>query len=167
MNSDSTVIEDIKRISGIGNLSKLSAAEATKLLNLIGEQRLSEAHVKALIEVAPQFISIANEALKTISKTVEGTKESQKNALSAVLAAVSGLTNVLTVLANKAESDEVREKIAQYLIEAGKLYIQVTIITKDMNKDNNDTWVKIAGISGTVVSIISGIAIFALQGNKK
>lgn len=163
MSIDTAVIEEIKTISGIANLAEMSPEEVRTLLGLIGQQRLGLAHIEALVQVAPQFVSLANDALKNIGLVAEGAKESQKGALSAVVSSINGLTAVLTLLAERSESDEAREKIAFYLIEAGKLFVQITQYTKDINKDNNETWTKLAGIAGSVLMAAAGIVALVMK----
>lgn len=153
MSSDQ-IIDELKSISGVVDFGSLSKEDAARLLALIGEQKLSEAHIKALVEIAPAFLGFSSECLKAMSNVADGAKITQTEAISTIKKSISGLTDVLGRLAENAESDETREKIAFLLLEAGKLYVEMAKILKDMNKDNNDTWIKIAGILGTVLTVV-------------
>lgn len=161
--STSAPFEELKKISGISDFSKLTTEDLEKLLKLIGEQRLKEAHVKALLENAPLFLGCAKEALSVIGKAAAGAKESQKSALAPIAASVANISKVLEILAEKAESDESRIKIVENLIEAGKLYLEFLKISESMNKDNNAFWLKL----NSIVAFVVGGLIVAFVGRGK
>lgn len=155
MSSENT-IEELKSITGMLDFKNLSQEDAKKVLKIIGEQRLSEAQVGALVKIAPEFLSCTTEALSGLKVSAEGAKENQKEALAAITQSIGSISSVLKLLAEQSESDETREKIASHLIEAGKLYIQFAEIAKEMNSENNSFWLKMGGIFGTVALVVLG-----------
>ena len=155
MSSENT-IEELKSITGMLDFKNLSQEDAKKVLKIIGEQRLSEAQVGALVKIAPAFLSCTTEALSGLKVSAEGAKENQKEALAAITQSIGSISSVLKLLAEQSESDETREKIASHLIEAGKLYIQFAEIAKEMNSENNSFWLKMGGIFGTVALVVLG-----------
>ena len=162
--SSEKIIDDLKSIAGVTDFSNLSKEDAARLLTLIGEQKLSVAHIKALIEIAPDFLKFSSEFLKAMSNIADAAKSTQTEAISTIKKSISGLTSVLERLAANAESDETREKIAFFLLEAGKLNLEMVKILKDMNKDNNETWMKLAGILGTVLAIAITVVFKGVKG---
>lgn len=152
------LLDQIKEISGLTNLDNLSVEEVKKILSLIGEQRLKESHIIALIECYPHFSSIAIESLRMISTCAQGAKDSQKEALQAISSLALGIINCLEILSKNANSDETREKLAMYIIEAGKITVEFGHIAADINKENNDFWIKIAKI-GASVAVLAGVLV--------
>lgn len=109
-------------------------------------------------------MTYATEALKAIGAAAEGAKASQGEAFQTVKSSIDGIVDVLSRLADKADTDEARIKIAECVVEAAKLYVQIPNIIKDMNANNNNTWKTIARIAVVTVSVIGAIAKAVLGG---
>lgn len=154
-------IAELKKIIGVKDFNNLSPNDVERILKLIGEQRLKEGQIKALLEIAPTFLKLATESLKTISNIADGAKDSQSDAMAAIIAAINGIAETLNILARSAETDYTREKIALLLIEAGKIYIELAKLSKEMNEDNNKVW-KVLGM-GALLAL--GAVLTALASN--
>ena len=161
MSGESAVlIAEILKASGLENLSDMNQADAAKLLSLIGEQRLKEAHVAALVAVAPHFIGLATEAIRTGATIAESMKESQKQALAAIQKQIECISAVLSQIAASMSTDACRVQVASLIVEMGKLHVEAI---KEVNKHNNNTYLQIAGIATTIVSITVGV-VYILSG---
>jgi hypothetical protein len=116
---DKKIEAELLQIIGLKRLDKLSKEEASTILKLIGEQRLKEAHIQALVRLAPGFIAVATEALRVQMKVIAAAKEVQQDVVQTISAAVEGISQALKILVGSAESDATREKLAAVLLEAG------------------------------------------------
>jgi hypothetical protein len=163
MKTNEELLEEISQISKIRDFENMTEPGVEKILNLIGEHRLSKAHIEALVKVAPSFASLSVEALKTISLTAKEAGSSQKEIINNFRASIEGISNVFSILSNNAETDETRLKIAEYMLKAGELYCELAKIQVNINKDNNETWIKIAAISLAVVAAATGITVASMQ----
>lgn len=151
------LLKQVRDLSNIKNLEKMSGEDTKNILRLVEENILQEAHIKALVECYPAFISASIEGLKAISIAAEAAKESQIEVTKEIGNLARGLVGVLETLSNNAATDETREKLAHYVIEAIKLQIEFARILSETNKDNNQLWRDIAKAAGAVVLISAGI----------
>ena len=161
-----TIVDEIIEITGIRDLKKMTEADTVKLLRLIGEQKLKEEHVRALVKIAPSFIGLAVESLKAISAVAKASGASQIDALQSVQQSISAISEALQVLAASAKSDKTREKLARAILEAGRLYVELARISQQMNANNNDFWLKLAGVAAMVlVAVLQGFVAANRAGN--
>lgn len=164
MSDKKKLLTEVKKITGVNNLENLSSESGGKILEAIGKHKLSKEHLNALIEFVPSFMQVTAEALKSISVIATQAGGSQKEILESVHASSKELITILSTLSANVETDEARLKIAELSIEAGKLYLEFVNISKEMNRDNNSMWVKMAGIVGAVASFAVVVASVVLSG---
>lgn len=163
MKSNEDLLQEIREITKIRDLENISEIGTIKILNLIGEHKLNEEQINALIALAPSFISMATEALKTISSIVPQVGETQREVLKNIGNSINSINTVLSTLANKVESDEVRLKIAEYTIRAGELYLEFTKLQAKINENNNETWWKITGTVSAIVAATAALVVISMN----
>jgi hypothetical protein len=139
------------------DLQNITTAE--EMLKLTADEKLNLAQLKTLIEIHPGIVKASIEAMQSLTKTSEVAGKSQIESIEALKASISGTLEVLKILAQNAQSDNTREKIAETLIELAKQHRELCQIIERMNKNNNNLWKKIAlGIGGALLVVIGGIA---------
>lgn len=160
-------IEELKNILGVNDLSTLSKKDTLKVMKLVSEHKLSEAHLRTLIEVCPQFVGLSVESLKTMQSAAAGAKESQAAAFASFSKAVEGILDALSALAKNAETDETRIEIAKILHESANIFVELAKISKEMNSDNNSVWKYIAGATATIGLAAVGVVGIFFYGKDK
>lgn len=158
-----SIQQELIKISGITDFNNLSKEDSAKLLKLIGEHKLSETHVKALVEIAPDFIKAQIEALKAVAEVAKGAKETQKEVISTVVNSIQGVTSILEKLAERTNSDEAIIELAKLTIQAGGLYLEAIKISERINKDNNNTWIKIGGLATAILGVAIPVTLKVLS----
>jgi hypothetical protein len=139
------------------DVSKITTAE--EMLKLAADERLKLAQLKTLIEIHPGIVQASIEAMQSLSKVSETAGNSQIEATKTLKESITGTVDVLKILAQNAQSDSAREKIAELLIELAKQHKELCLITERMNQGNNKLWKKIAlGIGGAAMLVIGGVA---------
>jgi predicted phage tail protein len=159
MPSASTV-QKIKDISGAKDLGSLTPEETTRLLKLLGEKRLSAKEAAKLLEVNPHFGKLATESLRSLASIAESASPVQREAIASLRACVEGLNTAFALLAERAESDQTREKLAEHLIEACKLHLEIAKSVERLNSDNNQVWKQLAvGALAVLGAVLSSAAV--------
>lgn len=139
------------------DVSKIVKPE--EMFKLAADERLKLPQLKTLIEIHPGIVQTAIEAIQSLTKVSETAGNSQIESVKILKESISGTTSVLKILAQNAESDNTREKIAELLIELAKQHRELSLITERMNRDNNKLWKKIAlTIGGAAILVIGGVA---------
>lgn len=159
MDNSRKIIAEIKNITGIKDLKKLSQEDLQKIFELIGKNKLTEKHIEALIKNYPHFIQAEIEALKSIQNIAQSAENSQKEVLKTMSKSIEGIISILEKLADKSESDTIRMKIAELTVEVSKINLEFAKISKGINEDNNKFWFKIASIAGMII-VIAGKIIY-------
>ncbi|MDM8522690.1 hypothetical protein QUF80_04895 [Desulfococcaceae bacterium HSG8] len=168
MSDKKELINEVKSLTGISDLRELDKESTEKILKLVGEQRLKEAHINAVIEVAPQFVRLQTEILQTISAAIEGLEKSQRTALETIQTTLKGLTNILQTLAENMETDEGRMKIAECTVKAGEQFIEVSKTLASMNKENNGVWKwVVGGLAAGLTLLVGGVVAKGLSKKEK
>lgn len=134
------------------------------LLELAADERLKLAQLKTLIEIHPGIVKASVEAVQALAKTSEVAGASQVEAIRALRESISGTVEVLKILAQNAQSDSTREKIALALIEMAKQHKELSLAIERMNSSNNKLWKKVAiGIGGAAMLVVGGVAAAAMK----
>ncbi|ATB67402.1 hypothetical protein N5E96_15520 [Pseudomonas mosselii] len=134
------------------------------LLELAADERLKLAQLKTLIEIHPGIVNASIEAVQALAKTSEVAGKSQVEAIGALKASINGTIDVLKILAQNAQSDSTREKIALALIELAKQHKELSLAIERMNSSNNGIWKKIAiGIGAVATLVVGGVAAAAMK----
>ncbi len=131
-------------------------------LALAADETLTLAQLKTLIEIHPGIVKASIEAVHALAKTSELAGTSQVEAIRTLRDAINGSLDILKILAQNAQSDTTREKIAALLIEVAKQHKELSQIIERMNSANNKLWKKvIAGIVGTAALVVGSVAVAA------
>lgn len=139
------------------DVSKITTSE--EMLKLVADERIKLAQLKTLIEIHPGIVKASIEAMQSLSKVSETAGSSQIEATKTLKKSISGTVDVLKILAQNAQSDSTREKIAELLIELAKQHKELCLVTERMNQGNNKLWKNIAmGIGGAAMLVIGGVA---------
>lgn len=134
------------------------------MLELAADERLKLAQLKTLIEIHPGIVNASIEAVQALAKTSEVAGKSQVEAIGALKASINGTIDVLKILAQNAQSDSTREKIALALIELAKQHKELSLAIERMNSSNNGIWKKIAiGIGAVATLVVGGVAAAAMK----
>ncbi|GEM_PF-2640244 len=167
MSDKDKLINEVKSATGLDDLSKLDKDSIEKILRLVGEQRLKEAHISAIVEVAPHFVQLQTEVLKTVSRAIDGLEKSQGSVLETMQITLKGLINILQTLAEKMESDDGRLKIAECTIKSGEQFIEVSKRLESINKENNSIWKwVIGGVAAGLTLVASAVAAKEMRDKK-
>ncbi|MFY1055111.1 hypothetical protein ACOQNP_26145 [Ectopseudomonas khazarica] len=139
------------------DVSKITTPE--EMLKLAADERLKLAQLKTLIEIHPGIVQASIEAMQSLTKISATAGNSQIEATKTLKESITGTVDVLKILAQNAQSDSTREKIAELLIELAKQHKELCLITERMNQGNNKLWKKIAlGIGTAAMLVIGGVA---------
>ncbi|MFJ5360250.1 hypothetical protein ACIPUG_04725 [Pectobacterium sp. CHL-2024] len=139
------------------DISKITTPE--EMLELAANEKLKLAQLKTLIEIHPGIVQASIEAMQSLAKVSETAGNSQIESVKTIKESISGTVDVLKILAQTAQSDSTREKIAELLIELAKQHKELCLITERINKNNNKLWKKIViTIGGAAMLVIGGVA---------
>ncbi len=139
------------------DLLKISSPE--QLLELAADDKLKIEQLKTLVAIHPHIVQGAIAAMQSLAKVSTTAGNSQIEAIKTIKESISGTVDILKILAQNAESDKTREKIAELLLELAKQHRELIIITERVNQNNNKLWKKIAvGIGAAATLVIGGAA---------
>jgi hypothetical protein len=162
MENEMTLLNEIKNITGFQDFSKLSQKQYLKIIKLISEHKLKEKHLEVLISNYSNFITGMLEAFKTIQDVVKGVESSHKEALKTFSDLINQAMHALEKLAEKAESDETRIKIAKKIIYLSEKSGE---ILKKMNEDNNGPYKTIVKCLLIILAILGGVSVATRRNN--
>lgn len=133
-------ITQIKISNGIKDFKNLSNQDVIKLIELQAKGVLEKTDIEALTKIAPKFLKMQIEIVKSFAKISGDIKESQIKSTEPVIASIQGLTSILETLATKAQSDSTIEKIAESSIKLAEKYTEILEINRKQNESNNTNW---------------------------
>lgn len=134
------------------------------LFKITAEENLNLAQLKTLIEMHPGIVQASIQAMQSLTKISETAVKTQTEALTTLRESVLGTIEVIKILANNAESDSAREKIAEALIELSKQHLRLSRAIERMSKNNNKIWEKLIFGTTTVIALVaSGAAVAAYK----
>ena len=97
--------------------------------------------------------------MQSLAKVSTIAGNSQTEAIKTIKESISGTVDILKILAQNAESDKTRERIAELLLELAKQHKELVLVTERINKNNNKLWKKIAiGIGAAATLVVGGAA---------
>jgi len=166
MKTKEDLLDEVRNITKIKDLENMTELGVDRILTLIGAQRLNEQQIAAMIEVAPSFVALSVKSLETIATIVQEAGSSQRQVLENINLSIDSISTVLSILADKVESDETRLKIAEYSLKAGELYVEILKIQKDINVNNNNFWLKVGVIAASLVVVTAKIAALSIANSK-
>lgn len=154
MTSNSKLTE-LQKISGIADFSKLSEANANKIVQLLEKGKIDISHITALMVQNGGFYAQVTEALRLGVKVAEGAKHNQSKALDSLTAQIESADKVYVNLSKNAKSDETIEQLSKDRIEIGKQNLEAIEMIKEINNSNNEVWKTIAKQSLIVLGMVA------------
>lgn len=166
--SKNDLIEALKRKTGINDFKSVSSDQFKKIQEKVATHSISREEMQLLIEMMPNFVQLQQNYLDGLKLIINSAKETQKDALSGISKQLENITDLLKNIVDKAETEELRSKIADIALQLASYGVEIARILLEANKDNNSTWKEIAKMSAVVVSVVVGVlAIFSSSNNKK
>jgi hypothetical protein len=148
------------------NANITEAPSAQELIELAKEDKISLAKMKTLIEIHPGIVQSSIKAFDSLIATSQNAGNSQIEAIRSIRETMSGLNESLKILAEKAQSDKTRERIAEIIIEMAKIHSQNFETTRKMNSNNNKTWKNIGKFAIAGLALVATGAAAAVFGRK-
>lgn len=136
-------LKNIEKITGIKDFKNLSKEDVIRLTELQADGILEKSHIEALTKIAPDFIKMQIEVVKSIATISGDMKESQIKSTEPVIESIQSLSRILETLASKAQSDATIEKIAELSIKLAEQFAKILEINRRQNEDNNSNWKQI------------------------
>ena len=133
------------------------------MLTLAANDQLKLEQIKALVAIHPGMVQAAIESMQSLTKISEAASNAQVEAIKNLRESISGSLEVLKILAQQAQSDTTRERIAERLLELAKQNKELCQMSKDMKHSNNTLWMKIA--TGVGLLVVGGVAVAATLRN--
>jgi hypothetical protein len=167
MKSSAPLLDDLKASTGISDFETVTDEQFAGVAKKAAEGGLTIDQLKLLVQVMPQFIQLQGKLIEEmiggLKQVAKSAKASQKAAIQAVSQSLDSAHQTLHVLAQNAQTDEVRLEIAKLALEAGKQGIELARIIKEMNDSNNNLWWKVASVIGTVGIVAVGVSVTMLS----
>lgn len=166
LHTQAEVLHDALKISGLTakSASNLTQDNVNNIFELLAQKKLNEKHIAALIQVAPQFVTLAQSSLNTQVEAIKSAGASQRDAIAAVhsgIKAIETMACALKSIAEGAESKNTKDQISLHILEISRLITELAKIIQKMNSENNFTWVKMTGVAAGVLTIACiGASIF-------
>ncbi len=149
-------IQLLKSKTKIPDFNNVTNEQFSELQVMLSKNAFSKQELAQLIELIPNFIDLQKEFIGGVKEVARETGDIQRTAFNII----DKQMQILNVLANTAQSDDTRLKIAEHLIQLSK---ELNPILERMNSDNNDVWKKItaavvatAGIALVIARIFGG-----------
>lgn len=154
--SNNNEFEKVSETIGV-ELPKFGRAE--EFFELLAEDKIKAAQLKTLIAIHPGIVNASAEAMKSIVSVSQTAGNSQVEAIKAMQSSLTGTLEAMHVLAQNAQSDSTREKLAELIIQLSKQHYEQSLIIERMNKNNNGLWKKMAvSIGGAAMLVLGGMA---------
>ena len=142
------------------------APTAQEIIDLAKEDKLSLAKMKTLIEIHPGIVQSSIKAFDSLIAASQHAGNSQVEAMRTIRETMLSLNESLKILADRAQSDKTREKIAEIIVEMAKIYSQHFETTRKMNSSNNKTWKNIGKLAIAGLALVATGAAAAVFGRK-
>lgn len=150
-------LNSLKTKIGIDDFNKVTKEQFEKIQILAGEGIISKEEMKLLVEVMPNFVQLQQTYADTLKTTINAAKETQKDALRGISVTLDNITDLLKTIAQNAETEELRSKIADIALKLADYGIDVAKILQDTNKENNTMWKQMTLAASAVVITVGGI----------
>ncbi len=164
MRKEKKLLNEVAEVIEIKNINEIKKKESAEILKKAGEGELTHKHIAALIKNYPEYIKLQSRAIDVLIITANKAGESQKAALDSLKNSLTIIQNTISDLAKKTKSDKTRIEIGKLSIEAGEQAIKLGQIIAEINTNNNNFWIKIASIAGSILVAIA--AVFVASHNK-
>jgi hypothetical protein len=136
---------------------------AKDMLEHVERGSLTIEPLKNLIGIHPEFIQYAAENFRTTAKAIEDAGQNQRDSFRILGESIASDQEILLTLAQNAESDSTREKLAEHLIKVSK---QNKKAIAALNKENNSFYKTIL-IGATIVVGGALVAVAAAKASSR
>lgn len=147
-NDKDVIAKAMAKKLGVSDLSEIDADKAKEVFEKVKSGDYSLDEFKLLLSQIPNFVRLAVGFYEQLLTVAKAGSDSQKE----VLAGLRDGMATLKILAERAETDETRDRIGQMVMDGMRLLSEV-------NKDNSRLWagMAIVGLSAiAVVGVITG-----------
>ncbi len=143
----------------IKNAKRLTDEEVQRITTLQYENKLGERHIESLIKANPNFITQQLDLVKTtFSEVSKSVKEEHIKTFDNIGKVIDSTSTILKTIAEKDDnSDEIKIKLIDMTEKLANKQKEILEIQEKMNKDNNNTWIKIlTGVASAVALLLLG-----------
>ena len=135
--------------------------DPTTFISRVTRGEFSREQVVELLRQHPTLATVTAETIRAQAAIIEAAGQSQQNSIQVVLEHIKGSTDVLKLLASRAQSDETREHIANVVLECSKLSIPLAGEMGQMNAENNSFWKRNSSVILGILCVIVGSTLVA------
>ena len=147
---------EFEKVSKTLGVELPSFHRAEEFFEILSEDKIKAAQLKTLIAIHPGIVNASVEAMKSLVNVSQTAGNSQAEAIKALSSSMTGALDAMMVLAQNAQSDSTREKLAVQLIQLSKQHQEQCLMIKTMNGNNNGLWRNIAASLGGVALLVVG-----------
>lgn len=163
-------IENIKKDTGIQNGKDVTSQQFETIMDKIALGEISKEQAMLLLNTLPNFIQLQKIYIDGIKIIADSAKETQKSTIEAISKAteIDTLIAIIDKLLDTAESEELKTKILDYIVEITKLKLEIerdkVKTLKEVNESNNSFWKKIALTAAAVVGVaVTAVGVVAMS----
>jgi len=158
MNNE-TRLNKLKTRTGIDDFSSVSNEQFETVQRLAGEGEISKEDMKLLVELMPNFVQLQETYINGLKIIINSAKETQKDALRGITVTIENLTALLHNILEKAETEELRSKVADISLKLADHGIQIAKILQETNKENNSLWKTLGGVAAVAFVTVGTVFI--------
>ncbi len=159
------LLESLKQKIGIDDFESVSDSQFAKIQKLVAGNVISKEEMNLLVEIMPNFVQLQQTYVDGLKTLINAAKENQREALMGISKQLENSIDLLKHIVDKAETEELRFKIADIALQIAKYGVEIAEKLKEVNKDNNSTWKEIGRIASVAFVILGGIFL-SNRGNK-
>lgn len=158
MNND-TNVDNIKRKTGIDDFTSVSNEQFKNIQVLAGKEKITKEEMQLLVEMMPNFVQLQETYIDGLKTIINSAKETQKDALRGMTITIENLTALLHSILEKAETEELRSKIADISLKLAEHSIEIAKILQETNKENNSLWKTLGNIAAVALVVVGTVFI--------
>ena len=158
MNRD-TNMDNIKRKTGINDFNTVSNKQFEDIQVLAGKGKITKEEMQLLVEMMPNFVQLQETYIDGLKTIINSAKETQKDALSGITVTIENFTALLHTILEKAETEELRSKVADISLKLADHGIEIAKILQETNKENNSLWKTLGSVAAVALVVVGTVFI--------